>query len=320
MLTLEANGNFSQGQPGRRKHRKPSHRSGQWAVQWKGRAPHWRGSVLTLTWAGLKGLPGLPPEMLKTTDGGQHWEGMQGYRFDCELIDGVLPLRVDDQTGLGFRQPYIADAPSMLCVENEQDVAADLTEREPNVRLQPTPQFAPARGAEELRGEDGAVVEAADIYVPSDQGSTLAQSGPETSEKDEAVEVEPTQASSPPVIADEAKCTHNKTNTTPGDVLAEQDSTLTTTGPETPEKDDALKVEPTQATPPPVVADEATIAPDETDVAIKQKVTDANCVAVPVTVNDKELGSSLFDAMPVTDEQVLLEEAQRLLNERDADQ
>jgi hypothetical protein len=51
MLTLEANGKFSQGRPGPRRKKKPSHRAGTWDVKWKGRAPHWRGSVLTLTWA-----------------------------------------------------------------------------------------------------------------------------------------------------------------------------------------------------------------------------------------------------------------------------
>ena len=170
MLTLEANGKFSQGRPGPRRKKKPSHRAGTWDVKWKGRAPHWRGSVLTLTWAvstmrtmdmhacmppvsihswlllvhsssasacppgptpvlanqlpacvpnemrvgastqGVHGLPGLPPESVKTTDGGQHWEGIGGYKFDCELIEGVLPLRVDDLTGLGFRQPYYMGA------------------------------------------------------------------------------------------------------------------------------------------------------------------------------------------------------------------
>ena len=59
---------------------------------------------------GVHGLPGLPPESVKTTDGGQHWEGIGGYKFDCELIEGVLPLRVDDLTGLGFRQPYYMGA------------------------------------------------------------------------------------------------------------------------------------------------------------------------------------------------------------------
>ena len=51
MLTLETSGNFSQGQPGARR-KKASHRSGRWMVKWKGCAPHWRGSVLTLTWTG----------------------------------------------------------------------------------------------------------------------------------------------------------------------------------------------------------------------------------------------------------------------------
>ena len=62
---------------------------------------------MTCVQQGVHGLPGLPAESVKTIDGGQHWEGVGDYKFDCELIEGVLPLRVDDQTGLGFRQPFV---------------------------------------------------------------------------------------------------------------------------------------------------------------------------------------------------------------------
>ena len=281
--------------------------------------------------AGVRGLPGLPPETLKTTDGGQHWEGMQGYRFDCELIDGVLPLRVDDQTGLGFRQPYIGEALSVSPEENQcssaEFPAAQEETEEPGVQLQsgsqPGPQFSQTETDELQLQKEHCQEELAPttavalrLDTPVEQDSPVVTIGPDAPEKEEVGEVQQIQPTSTRVVADKVQIAPDSTKTDCEDTPVVQHAI---TGPEALEKEEAAEVAQLQPTSARVVANEVQISPDRTHTAFEE-LTGAKTDAAPEATASKELQGSRSDAEVLADEKVLLGEAQRLLSERDTDQ
>ena len=267
--------------------------------------------------AGIHGLPGLPPETLKTTDGGQHWEGMQGYRFDCELIDGVLPLHIDDQTGLGFRQPYIGEAFSVSPEENQCTSAEFQTEQEqkeePGVQLQAGSQARPQLAQtetdelqlqkEQCKEELAPTTAVAPRFdTPVEQNSPVVTISLDAPEKEDAAEAQQIQPTSAQVVG------------------YEDDSPVAATDPgsreQAPEKVELAEVAQTDPTTARVVAQ---IAPDRTHIALEE-LTEETADPMTVATTSKELRGSRSDPDVPADEQVLLEEAQRLLSERDTDQ
>lgn len=253
-------------------------------------------------------------------DGGQHWEGTQEYRFDCELINGVLPLRVDDQTGLGFRQPYIAIAANALPSSSERQTETD-AEKEVEMEKEgmlPQSDHSSAIRQEVQEEHQEQVVPlmtvARQMDIP-EEGTSLVTAGPETPQNDATEKDGLTQSMSSPSIAHTANKPCDGSDNAYEDISAEQKSPLATTNLDASETNESVKIAPMS---PPMAVDHIEAVPDKIDREVFVEQREDHTI-VPSAENGEDSKDSVFDSGLATNEQILLEEAQRLLSERDTE-